>query len=171
MDERTKPNGENKHFRWQDGMPTGPDVSALIKAFPDLKIGDRIEYEQIEVILSLERRDTRFRTITNAWRKRLLEEGKVIHCERNAAFLVATCEQITARTTGVLQHVQRAAKGQRQALSTVRTDNPVELATVEHHGRLLLAIERDTKKARMNVIPDTTVRASPQITPPKAKAG
>ncbi len=169
MDVQPK-SAEHKHFRWQDGMPTGPDVSALLKFFPDLKIGDRIEYEKVEDVLSVERSEARFWTITNAWRKRLLEEGKVIHCERGVAFRVATCEEITGRTTDVMRHVQRCAKGQRQALSTVRTDNPVEQTTVEHHGRLLLAIERDVKKSRMNVIPDTTAHSAPQITPPKTKA-
>lgn len=160
----------NRVYSFRDGMPTGPDVSALEKRWPDLVIGTRVPYEDVEKVLGLEWRSERFRTVTAAWRSRLLERGRVLICEPGNAFLVATGEQISAMTHGVLAHIGRQSKTQRKRLSTVRPASEIEKQTVEHHGRLMQMIERESKKARLNILPSTQPVEPVRISPPSKVA-
>lgn len=80
---------ENTHYPWDEGMPTKPDVDLLLKAYPELEPGDKIPYEEVEEKLGISRIDrrSRFVTVTNAWRKRLLEDsGIVIECSAGVGF-------------------------------------------------------------------------------------
>jgi hypothetical protein len=161
---------EQKVFTPFDGLPTGPDVSALQKQWPELAAGDRIPYEDVEALLGMAWNTPRFKTITNAWRARELERARVILCEPGVAFVVATADQISERTYGVLRHVGRQAKQQRHRLSTVRPVSEIQKQTVEHQARLMLAMEREAKKSRMNLLPKTEQKETVRIQPPKQAA-
>jgi hypothetical protein len=160
---------EQKHYSFQDGMPTGPDVTVLQKQWPALKVGDRIPYEEIEVALGIKRTSNRWASVTEAWRKREHDRGVVIQCDPGKAFVVATSEQIMSGTWTLLRGVQSKAKKHRAKLATVRPASELEKNTVEHHAKLMHVMEREAKKSRMNLIPDTTAKATPQIAPPAAK--
>lgn len=83
------------YLPFSEGLPTRPDVDLLLKTWPQPKVGDRFEYEAIEKLLNISRRDTRFRTVTTNWRKRAYEQfGAVIEAETGEAFFVASADQI-----------------------------------------------------------------------------
>jgi hypothetical protein len=159
---------QREYFPWDDGLPTGPDVGILQRKWPALAVGDRIPYEEIGALLALDWRCARFRTVTAAWRQREMEAGRVLICEPGTAFVVATCAQISAATYSVLHQVGRKMKKQRTRLSTTSPANEIEKQTVEHHGRLLLAMEREAKRSRMNLLPNHSPEQPTRIGPPKA---
>jgi hypothetical protein len=156
-----------QHLPWQDGLPTSPDVTMIQKQWPELKVGDRIAYEEIADLVGIKIRSNRFKSVTDAWRKRELEAGKVIECEIGAAFYVASCEQVSAKTYVVLKTIGRKAKRHRRHLSVQRPENDLQRSTVEHQARLMQSVEKDARKARMNLLPSTAVQQPPRIEPPK----
>lgn len=159
----------DKVFGFQDGLPTGPDVTVIRKQWPSPKIGEAIAYEDVATLLGIKVGSNRWRSVTNAWRARELEEGRVITCVAGERFVVATAEQITAATYGVLAHVGRTAKKQRRNLATVRAADAATRNVIDHQARLMIAVEQDARKKRMNLLPATQVTEAPRITPPVPK--
>lgn len=167
-DEQAK---SGQHMPWQDGLPTAPDVAVLQQHFNDLKAGDRIAYEDVETLLKLTRGSARWKSVTDAWRRREEEAGRVIKCEAGAAFYVATGEQISSSSYGALEHIGRTARKQRRHLATIRTEDEGMRATQQHQSMLMLALERESKKARMNILPSVApATTAPSIAPPKQAA-
>jgi len=158
-----------KLYPWSEGLPTKPDVDLLLKTWPEPKVGDRFPYEAIEALLRQERDTARFKTITNKWRDRLREIGFTIECEPGKAFYVATSGQVSAATYGVLRSVGRKARKHRIKLAIAKPVDDAERSVIEHQARLMGSVERDAKKARMNLLPPTAAPAMPQIAPPKKK--
>jgi hypothetical protein len=155
---------ENTKFNIKDGMSTRPDVDALLKKWPELKPGDSISYNQIAGAIGCQINSDRFRTVTNAWRKRLINDhGIVVECERGTAFLVAPSERITSDTAPVVASAGRKLKKHRTKLTTIKPINPIVASTQLHQMRLLLALEKDVKRTRTNLLPDTVPQAWPQI--------
>lgn len=161
----------DKHYSFRDGMPTRPDVQLLQKQWPSLQVGDRIPYDDVEAVIGIERGTARWKSITNSWRHREREMGRVIECEAGKAFYVATADQLSAMTYGALQHIGRSAKRHRNKLATVEQHDNVSddiRSRCQHHGRLMWQIEKESSASRKNLLPDT--RASQQqISPPKSK--
>lgn len=54
------------------GLPTDIDVKRLLEAFPSISPGFVITYTEVSLVIGVTHGSTRFRTVTNAWRKRLL---------------------------------------------------------------------------------------------------
>lgn len=160
---------EQKLYPWQEGLPTKPDVDLLLKTWPEPKIGDRFEYETVETLLRHVRGSSRFKSITAQWRKRLHERGFVIECEAGAAFFVATAEQVSAATYGTLKFIGRKARRHRAKLSITKPVDDAQRGVIEHQARLMNAIEKDSKKARMNLLPTAINKPVPQIAPPREK--
>lgn len=158
---------EQKVFPWKDGLPTGPDVSLLQKEFQELKPGDRVEYELVEILLGMKWRTPRFKTVTDAWRRREFEKGIVIDCDPGKAFIVLTADQISAKTYGAMRHAGRTVRKQRGELATIRPENDERRKVLVHQMTLLSQIERETKKARMNILPGKPASQPAQIPPPK----
>ncbi len=157
---------KQKFMGFKDGLPTGPEVEELRKRWPALEIGQRIGYQEVSETIGVAIDSPRWRSITAAWRKRELENGRVLKCEVGEAFYVATPEHITSTTYSVLAHVGRTAKKQRRDLATVHAVDPVLKGVVEHQGRLMLAVEKDARIKRMNVLPSTKAAEMPAIPPP-----
>lgn len=158
---------EQKHLPWNEGLPTGPDVDMLMRAWPEPKVGDRFEYEAVEKLIGFGRETNRFRTVTNNWRRRWLERNCVIECDPSAAFYVASVDQVTAHSYGVLQSVGRKAKRHRRKLASFTPDSDAQRTLIEHQARLMVGIERESRKSRMNLIPETKAPTLPNIAPPK----
>ena len=130
------------------------DVTLLQKAYPALSPGDRIDYESVADLLGVPIGSQRFFTVTYAWRKCEEEKGVVILCERGKAFIVATADHITSRTRETLQHIGRSARKQRKHLGTLAPIDETARQTVTDHMRLMMAIERDAKKKRTEMLPN-----------------
>lgn len=147
---------EQKYIGFRDGQPTSPDVCLIEAAFPDLKVGDMIPYETVTEITGIPYKSNRWASVTRAWRDKVLDEKRlVVGCMTATAFVVRSGSEICASTDDVLRQIGRKAKRHRNHLSTVKDDTLK--AEVEHKARLVHAIERDSKKARMNQIPLTNV--------------
>lgn len=157
-----------KHLYWQDGLSTRPDVDLLLSAYPDLKEGDQITYIEIEALVLAKPTSQRFWTVTSRWRRRLLERGIVVDCVAKEAFYVLNAAQIVAATHGTFTTIGRKAKRQRHRLSVARPVDELQRAMIEHQGRLLHEVERDTKKKRMNLLPSTATAEQARIEPPKS---
>jgi hypothetical protein len=157
-------------YPWQEGLPTKPDVDLLLKSWPDPKIGERFVYESVEALIGQTRDCSRFKTVTNKWRDRLRERGLVVECDVGKAFYVATTQQISAATYDVLRGVGRKAHKHRVKLSVSKPANDTERTLIEHQARLMNGIERDSKKARMNLLPPTAAPILPQVSPPKQRS-
>lgn len=160
---------DQKLYPWSDGLPTKPDVDLLLKTWPDPKVGDRFEYEAVEALLRQNRASARFKTITNKWRDRLREQGFTVECEGGKAFYVATSGQVSAATYGVLRSVGRKARKHRIKLSIAKPVDDTERSVIEHQARLMHVVEKDSKKARMNLLPRTSAQSIPQIASPEKK--
>lgn len=71
------------------GLPTKPDVDAIMKAYPNLKEGDVITYREIEEVIGKTWTSSRFRTVTLAWRRELYNEYNLhVRCDPAVAFHV-----------------------------------------------------------------------------------
>ena len=60
------------------GMPTAVDVTRLMEAFGVPSEGTRISYEDIERLLSVTPRQSRFWSVTAAWRRKLEREHNLL---------------------------------------------------------------------------------------------
>lgn len=157
------------HLRFDEGMPTRPDVDLLLATWPDPQVGDRFDYEAVGKLIGSGWRESRFRTVTTAWRRRLFERGIVVESAPAVSFYVASADQITASTYGTLKFVGKKAHRQRRKLAVAKCENGAQRAVVEHHGRILLAVEKDSKKHRMNLLPSTAAPVPVVAIPDKAK--
>jgi hypothetical protein len=161
---------EDKHYGFKDGMPTRPDVDALLKKWPDLQEGELLTYQQVQAVLREPEGSARYRVVTHAWRKRLREQfGIVLECMRGKGFFVAGAEQISAATYDVIDGIGRKAKRHRAKLMTIRPEDTLMAEKQSHQMRLMLAIEKDAKHHKMNVLPNTTPAEMPRMGPPKLR--
>lgn len=163
---------EGKHLPWAEGLPTRPDVDALIAAFPPttLREGVRITDEQVVAVIGGKCDSTRYRTIYSAWVRRLESDHRVVlKREKSVGFFVPTVSEVLADTHPTLEHIGRAARKQIKKLAVIKPADGIEAETRDHHGRLLGTMRREAKKARMNILPPSAATPATQITPPKAK--
>ena len=65
-------------LRFNGGIPTEPDVALLMEAYKVPEPGTLIEYSAAESIIGQKRSACRFRSVTTAWRKKLLKDHNVI---------------------------------------------------------------------------------------------
>lgn len=161
---------DNKHFVFNEGLPTRPDVDLLLATWPSPKVGDTFAYSAIESLLRISFAEARFRTVTTRWRQRMHELGYVIECKPGDHFFVASADQISSATHGVLKFVGRKAHKHRKKLAVAKIETDLQRSTIEHQARLMLALEKDAKKARMNLLPGTASPERPKIEPPKKQA-
>jgi hypothetical protein len=153
-----------KLYSWQTGLPTGPDVALIRKRWNDLKAGDRIEYQEIADLLGIKVGSSRWKTVTQAWRKRELDDGRVIKSVPGKEFVVANPEQIIDDTNTTLKHISRSARRQLVHLMTVRDTDSQTQAVVDHQARLMHAVEKDAEAKRKLALPSTAVQPLPKIT-------
>lgn len=162
---------EGKHLPWLEGQPTKPDVDALLRAFPPetLVPGVRIEDEAVSAVIG-KSDATRYRTVYTVWVRRLeRDHGVVLMREKTVGFYVANAAQVLADTHPTLEHIGRSARKQMRKLAVIKPAEGIETDTRDHHGRLLGVVRRESKKARMNILPPTASPQTPVIGPPKKK--
>lgn len=172
MNEQNEPK-DGKHLPFDDGLPTKPDVDLLLATWPPQKIaaGDVFEYESVAALLRLPPMSTRFRTVTNNWRNRLLRDFSVVVGRMpGLKFYVLSTDQISAASYPELQSIGRKAQRHRKRLAVAKIETELQRATIEHQARLFLHVERDVNKARKNLIPSTAAPEQPRIAPPKSAA-
>lgn len=159
------------YLPWDDGLPTRPDVDALIKAFPPetLAPGTRISDEQfLEVVPA---KGQRFKTVYAAWMRRLANDHRVLlKRAKKVGFFVPTAAEALADTHPTLEHIGRSARKQLRALTIIKPAEGAESLTRDHHSRLLGHIRHEARKARTNILPPTAASQMPTIPAPKGRS-
>ena len=153
---KTEMTDENKYYSFNSGAPTKPDVDAILKALPELRPGWRMNREELAAIVGEKYKSTRWRSIASALESRLRrEKGLVLLYEKATQdYIIAKAGDTIKRTTDVFKSVTRKLGKQRRNLAaTSNTANESERPIIEHQCRLTLALERETKKQNMNLVP------------------
>ena len=73
------------------GLPTNIELAKLREAYPegDLKVGDFIPYHEVEKLLGLTWDSSRFKTVTNRWRRVIENETNIfIHPDPGKGFII-----------------------------------------------------------------------------------
>jgi hypothetical protein len=120
------------------GVPTGPDVKKIRDRWPDgsLKAGDKISYEQMASVIGHNKADTRFKTVTQQWRKAVEEAtaGRVsIGTIPGEGFIVLDDSQKHSAAVGKLRSAGRAAKRSVILTSFVDASNLTEDERARHY--------------------------------------
>lgn len=60
------------------GLPTGPDVKRIMdQVDAGSKRGEIVKHDEVEKIIKVSRDENRYKTVTNAWRRKVLSESGV----------------------------------------------------------------------------------------------
>lgn len=162
---------DQKHYAFNDGMPTKPDVDAILKVHPAMSPGWRCDKDELAGIVKLQPDSSRWRSVLTALKARIRREhGLVMLYDRTSReFFIATAADTIARTSDVFGSVGRKLRHQRKDLIlTSPTATESERPILEHQTRLVHTLERESKKQNMNLLPSTETKAAPQIVPPKS---
>jgi hypothetical protein len=63
---------------WRAGVPTAPDVDAMMARWGSVKIGDVIAHSEIERAIGARRSTDRYQTVVTAFRRRLERDQNVV---------------------------------------------------------------------------------------------
>jgi len=105
------------------GLPTEPDVKKIKEAYPDSELvtGKLIPYQDIAELIKQPFGTSRFRTVTNAWRKDVEKlTNKIIGVEPNIGFKVLSEPEKVVYGGQKLKMAGRAAR--RSYVIAARTD-------------------------------------------------
>ena len=169
MNDDKRDDNDGTYYGFRDGMPTGPDVTALMKRWPELKVGDHIPYANVERVIGVAHRGKRWRSITNAWRRRLKRDHQlVLRCQKTEkVFFVAGCAQLLRETPETLEFTRRKMRRHRSDLATIIPKDEQEKVSVEHNMRLVHNVEQYLRKQEVNLLPNTQTKTQPKILPPR----
>lgn len=107
------------------GVPTGAEVNKLIEAFGVPAEGETITHEEIEAALGLAKDTNRYRTVTTAWRKKMLVDNNLDTCAvpGEGFRFMPPAERVSAGLKGIKQASKKQLKSIKRVCS-VRTDDP-----------------------------------------------
>lgn len=163
---------EKRYFPWDEGRPTKPDVDAIMKAYPPetIKPGAwQVTDEEIKTLIGTSSEGIRYRTVYSKWIKRLQRDHNIIvYRQKVTGFYCPTPEQVFANTHPAIESAGLKLGHQLRAVSIVKPENELQVATQQHQGRLLYQLKKETKKTRMNLLVETKANVTPRINLPKA---
>lgn len=161
----------SEHLPWELGLPTKPDVDALLKAFPPetIKPGEWLVSDtEVAEVLGKNCVGNRYRTVYEAWVGRLNRDYRVIvYRKKGEGFYCPKTADVQANTESKQTHAIRTLRRQAGHVAIAKPTTELETTIQEHQLRLLHAGVRSLKKDRMNLIPNTAAEQPPQIAPPK----
>ena len=108
------------------GLPTNLDVRKLRKAFDPLHVGTEITYEMVEDVLGIPQHTARWKTVTAAWRKQLLnDEGLDLGIgQAGVSFkCLNDTERVNNSIGGLKQGARKVMRSVKRAVF-VKTDDP-----------------------------------------------
>ena len=137
------------------GRPTQPDVKLIIDKYPSMKPGDEVLYEEVEKIIQTPRNSTRFKTVTNAWRKRMDREHDIfIGVIPNKGFVVEVpSESVYDTKRGIRSGLRRITKSGSKAARINRKQLSAEESRTADHviavsAKLVEVHNADVRRAR-----------------------
>lgn len=147
------------------------DVTLLLGRFRDLiPDGHLIAHEEIESLLKLSRKQSRYQTVTNRWRRVLLDEQRLFLDGRSAlgtGFKVLTPDEMIRYSNRRVRAVGRVL---RKAIQVASLPNPDELTSGQlrtYQARLMVAAEQVLGTHR-RVLIDLTKALQPPRQLPRA---
>lgn len=150
---------------FKGGIPTGMDVDKLLKEF-DVRPGTQISYESIEQSLGIKRAESRFRTVTTAWRKRLFRERLIQSVAEGGYFRFLTADEAHDQGRSSLRKIGRATGRLATQVEAVNAD---ELTGERRDAHNLLRreahsmLEAARKSAKSIAAPKATAAANLRI--------
>lgn len=125
------------------GIPTAPDVKKLREAFPKIEEGTDFTHEQIQAVIGLHPKSTRYRCVTLAWRKEMLNEHNVeIAAVATIGFrALAGPERLDTNVRGFKQGARKQGKHLRRVgMVRAETLSQIEQDKQQHVMRLGAAV-------------------------------
>lgn len=153
------------------GVPTGIDVRRLDEVFADLAEGAEVTHEQVEAALGIGRAQTRYRTVTVAWRRSLLNDRNIeLAAVPGIGFRVlAASERLNASVKGFRQGVRKQMRSVRRS-DMVRTDDPILMRKQEVMRRAGMAIARESASMMKEIEPPKAQQQMPRLVPNQSAA-
>ena len=139
---------ETKSNLFFGGIPTAPDVDALIEEFGVPEIGVLVSYSKVSEVIGVSKDKSRFKSVTGAWRKHLYAEYNVfMKAIMNDGFMaMSPSERITFGSKGM----KRKVKGMNKIIdilgATPKNDLSKDELLAQNHWTL------QGKKATMALI-------------------
>lgn len=129
------------------GIPTEPDVTMLMRKYQIYEPGMEITYEDIEDLLEVTRKTTRFKTVTGAWRRRILRQFNEDLSPRVGKFVVLhPHERVTKQGGRIRTGVRIVGRSGRNLAMVPRQElTEVDVMRLDHFSRrasLLLDADR-----------------------------
>jgi hypothetical protein len=116
------------------GVPTTMDVNRLMEL--DVQPGTIVSYEQVTAVIGISNSVHRFRTVTNAWRRRLFRERLLQSSAEGGAFHFLTADAAHQKGRGGLTRVGRASGRLRTAVAAVDSAALTTPELVSRHNLL-----------------------------------
>jgi len=125
------------------GVPTAPDVKKLRTAFPEIAEGTDFTHEQIEAVIGLSPKSNRYRCVTLAWRKEMLNSHNIeIAAIPTIGFRALTgVERLDTNIKGFKQGTRKQGKSiRRVTMVRAETLTQIEQSKQLHVMRLGAAV-------------------------------
>lgn len=146
------------------GVPTEPDVKALLQAITNLEPGKVVEHAEIEAVIKVDRRKSRYRTVVDAWRARLLREQNVdLQARAGVGFVVLTEEERVGASVRDYGSGARKMGRSVRRIGRVRVEQlePADQRKVEHVRRhmeaTLSSVRESTKEIAVALKPQESL--------------
>jgi hypothetical protein len=148
------------------GMPTDIDVRRLEEAFPKLQEGDDISHEQVEAVIGVDHTKSRYRVVTNAWRKQLLRDSNIeLGSVSGVGFrCLKPEERISGSVKGFQQGVRKQMRSVKRS-ALVRTDDERLMKKQDLLRRYGAAIVNEATNMMKEIEPPKPQAQMPRIGP------
>ena len=123
------------------GSPTKPDCDLLDEKFQNLTVGDVVLYRDIVEILGLsDWRESRFKSVTDAWRRRLESRGLITECIPGEALSIMSVSEVIQSVPKWIKTSRRkiTKSGRKVSLVNVRGEIDDAAKPAQGHAQLLL---------------------------------
>lgn len=93
-----------------NGIPTELDVKALLGEFGVPEVGASLSYSDVSRVIKTPVTSSRWRTVTNQWRKRLIRDHRLFLLCRAGSFIVANEDEKSEYSGAKQKHGIRSIK-------------------------------------------------------------
>lgn len=136
------------------GEPTEAQVKLIEEAWPSLTAGTLIKYESISAVIREDMSRTRFRTVTDAWRKKAMRAGIVIEAVPGLGFKVLDDKEKLDSSAGRFKSGRRKIGKAVQVVDAVRVEGLTtdhDKARALHQSRLMHATVEALAKTQKEI--------------------
>lgn len=148
------------------GIPTDGDVRNLVEHLGTPRAGDEFTHEQVEAVIGATRDTNRYRSVTLAWRKRLMRDHNLdVAALSGVGFRCLTdSERVAAGVTGVQSGLRKQLHSVVRA-DRVQTDDESLRAKQDVLRRYGIALRAEATKAMRLIEPPKPAEQAPRIVP------